>query len=175
MKTPISTAPHGVQRTALRLRYGRRSIPAAHLTYFDYCKSAHFIPEGYTPVYTPIAERLKATGDQEIYRLFCVAHEDELRDERTIEQRYRALTESGWINGPSYDEVVAKNQAAVEAERLGLEIQQRTQQILVEREAAARAEAAAQARTAAEHQAKIARYAREFMAEGAARGQVGQR
>lgn len=117
-----------------------------YLDYFEYCRTCNYVPEAPRAVFGILAESLKATVDFESYRLFCLAHSDELSLEQQADEKYRALTSTGWINGPSADEIAARNQAAVAADKLEIEIRQRAGEIMRNRELTERARAVSQAR-----------------------------
>jgi hypothetical protein len=166
--THINTAPAGIKNQFIDRLWGRTlnaiapgipttdapadsvtqtqsSLVAAWFAAKAYANQCHFFVDAYEPIFTPIRDRLRAAGEQRALAVFSVAHADELRLEREAERAHKKQEQ--WIaTAPSYHEVVSRNQAAAAADRLEIEIRQLGQQLLRERELAARAQAFTDAR-----------------------------
>lgn len=145
MKTMITTAPEGVLNNWKRRLHGNHSLPTGWLEAAEYAWGCHYDVEPYKPIFAPILESLK--GDAFGCAVFRSKHADELRAEALAATRFQARRV--WVQGPSADEIAAKNQAAAAADRLEAEITQRADYILRQREIAARAAVHAEARAQA--------------------------
>jgi hypothetical protein len=145
MKQLIDKAPEAIKKNYTTRLFSGSSMAGSWLAAAEYAWKVHFDVERYRPVYGVIAERLKTTGDMYAFRLFCVAHADELRAEQEADRRW--LAERATVtSSPSFEEKTARNAAAAAADRLEVEISQRADQLMRERELAARAGAFADAR-----------------------------
>lgn len=146
MKTNISTAPKGIYDNYLTRFYGNSSMAAGALDATQYAFICHYDVDEPTPFFTALAERLK--DDFRVYRLFINAHADEIRAEGKLLQIWRDNRE--WAQGPSAQEINAKNAAAAAADVLEAQINARAEELLLTREqeraAAARAKAYSDAR-----------------------------
>lgn len=147
-KSLIDTASEAIQDNYKRRRYGARSLAEGYIAALDYANTCHFDVPQYEPVFGPIAERLKASGDLSAWRTFTTTHRSELIAEERAAFLWQNQRE--WAKGEPAEVIIARNQAAVAADKLELEIRERAAGILRERELAAaksaRAEALAEAR-----------------------------
>jgi hypothetical protein len=165
MKSLIDDAPENIRRNYLTRLYGKTlldarhaqnaegtsysvaSLAAGYLAAKTYANQCHFDVPRYQPYFGPLLEQLKLSGDERTWRLFSNTYAIEIKLEREAEESWQAQhVEGGWVEGPSYEEVVAKNQAAASADRLEAEIRDRANELMRTREVAARAAAFADAR-----------------------------
>lgn len=144
MKTLISTAPPGIYKNYVSRLYGDSSLAGGYLSALEYARVNHYDVPAFTPIYTPLADALKASGDTHAWRAFANAHSHELRMERDAQNRYAELR--AWSLGEPADVIVARNQAATAADKLEAEIRQRGEQLLTQHELQARAKCFAEAR-----------------------------
>jgi hypothetical protein len=144
LKQLIDKAPEGAKINFYNRLYGGRSMAESYCVALDYAKACHYDVAPYQPVFGIIAARIQATGNTKGYVTFCVAHADELRAEQKADNVWKDQRE--WAKGEPAEVIIQRNQAAYQADQLEQAVNARAEQIIKERELAARSKAFADAR-----------------------------
>jgi hypothetical protein len=139
--------PAGLLRNYYYRVYSNPSPARGHMDGMSYAKSLGFDSPRFEPILTPVLERLRASGNTYAANLFKNMHDAELRAEREVEAAWCA--QRGWVSdekSKSYEDLMAANKSAFEADQLERAVNERIAQLSRERELQARAKLAADVR-----------------------------